>query len=281
MELEPTFGGATLAVAAVAAGAPLFNDGYRAVRLRRAFARLRERPLADLPTGPVHVRGKVALESPLFSPLTGRPCAGFRLEVFSAASRVHGMVEERRSFRLVAGGVTARVWGDDGTWEVGVSDTRAWSPGDALTENLQALLQRVPEWDWLSRRGGALTLVERAVFAGGEAHVVAFGRQSRPHEFAVEVELAATGTDDEPVARPSAAVPLASARRAKAAPPDLLLLPGESLDFLLVTDAPPANLLARIPAWRTLNAIVGPMVGVGGLAYLAHAVDWLRGHGQL
>ena len=276
MELEPSFGGATLAVAAVAAGAPLFQDGYRAVRLRRAFARLRERPLSDLPTGMVQVRGQVALESPLFSPLTGKPCAGFRLEVYSASERVRGKVDERRAFRLAANGVNARVFGHQATWEIGVTETRAWRPGDSLSENVAALLGRVPEWDWLSRRGGPLTLTERAVFAGAEIHVVAYGRQSRPLEYAEVAELAATGTDDG--GRTGAPIVISAPRRARLDPPDLLLVPGESLAFLLVTDSAPANLLSRVRGWRALNAFIGPMLAIGGLAYLAYAIDWLRAH---
>jgi hypothetical protein len=278
MELEPSFGGATLAVAAVAAGAPLFQDGYRAVRLRRAFSRMRERSLSDLPTGMVHVRGQVALESPLFSPLTGKPCAGFRLEVYSVSARVRGGVEQHRAFRIASNGVVARVWGHRGAWEIGVSDTRAWTPGDMLSANVEALLERVPEWEWLRRRGGPLVLTERALFAGAEIHVVAYGRQSRPLEFAEAEELAATGTDDE---GGTSATPIvvSAPRRTRLDPPDLLLLPGESLDFLLVTDTAPANLLRRVPAWRSFNAFVGPLLAIGGLAYLAHAIDWLRARG--
>src|SRR5215470_19020586 len=79
--LEPTVAGAALAAAAVAGGAPLFGDGLRAMRLSACFRRVRESAPGEARTGFVHVHGRAQLESPLFSPLTGRPCAAFRLEV--------------------------------------------------------------------------------------------------------------------------------------------------------------------------------------------------------
>jgi hypothetical protein len=270
MALEPTFGGATLAVVAVAAGAPLFNDGYRALRLRRAFARLQERPLTDLPTGIVHVRGRVGLDSPLFSPLSGKPCAGFRIEAASRDFGVRGVVEERRPFRLVAGEVAAMVLAGRGSWELAPTATREWSAGEALSENVTALLERIPEWDWMRRHAPRVTLVERALVAGSEVHVVAYGRHAEPFEMIVEAELLATGTDG------AVSYTGPAARRAAAHRPDLWLGPGEQLDFLLVSDEVPTGLERRLPAWRLMNLFTGPLVSLSGLAYLAYAVDRLR-----
>ncbi len=272
MQLEPTFGGALLSAAAVAAGPPLFNDGLRAIRLRRAFARLTQRPLADLPTGLTHVRGSVTLESPLFSPLTSRPCAGFRLEVLSETRSEHGFTEERRPFRLRQGGASALVLAGRGIWELGVTGTRPCKTGERLSENLERLLDRVPASSW-ARRRGVVNLVERALFADQEIHVVAYGRAARPLDAVAEEELLATGTDGAAWIA-GAAGPLASRS------PDLWLGPGETMDFLLVSEEPPSNLSRHVPAWRPLSALLGPAVGTGGLLYLAHAVDWLRAHGR-
>src|SRR5262245_57738525 len=98
--LQPSVAGLMLAVAAIVAGAPLFASGLRAIRLRQHFHRLRHQPLAELPGGFAHVYGRVALESPLFAPLTATACAGFELEVRAAGLSLHRRVDEHRSFRL-------------------------------------------------------------------------------------------------------------------------------------------------------------------------------------
>ena len=84
LQILPTPAGLTFAAIAVALGAPLFSDGLRALRLRRQLEALRETGLTDSLAGFAHARGRVALDSPLFSPLSGEPCAG---QGPSAASR--------------------------------------------------------------------------------------------------------------------------------------------------------------------------------------------------
>jgi hypothetical protein len=273
MVVEPTFGGAALAIAAVAAGAPLFADGHRAMRLRRLFARLRECGLDDSPSGLAHVRGRVVLESPLFAPLSGLPCAGFRLEARLPGGSDGGAVEERRAFRLMGAGTSARVAAHVGTWELRVTERRDWCEGQPLTENLERLLSRIPEWAWLRRRG-RIVLEERALLPNTQVHVVAYARQAQPVEGIADAamldveELLATGTG--PVV--SAGPPIS----ALVERPDVWLGPGEALDFMLVTDEPPRRLERRVPAWRVANAALGPALGIAGLAYLAQAVDLLR-----
>ena len=60
--LHPSPIGFTLAALAVIAGAPLFSDGMRALRLRRRFAALTDSNLGAHPAGFTHVQGHVALE---------------------------------------------------------------------------------------------------------------------------------------------------------------------------------------------------------------------------
>ena len=76
--------GMLTAGACVVAGGPWFADGLRAVRHRRLFAALRRRRNDGLREGLVLAHGRVELESPLFAPLSQRPCAGFVLEVRGA-----------------------------------------------------------------------------------------------------------------------------------------------------------------------------------------------------
>src|SRR5262245_54215568 len=60
---EPTPAGIALAAGLVVSGAPLFGSGLRVMRLRRQLRGMSERPLAELPTGLVLVRGRVTLDS--------------------------------------------------------------------------------------------------------------------------------------------------------------------------------------------------------------------------
>lgn len=194
--LQPTLIGGVFAALAVAGGAPLFSDGLRAFRLRRQFERLNERPLAEEPIGFVHTRGRVLLDSPLFSPLTGRPCAGFRLEVEGRGLGRATVIEERRPFRLVSGETSARVMGAAGRWVVSETGRREVEPGEVLTENLAALLSRSPDVLLLRTRGVPMIITERALFAGAESHVIGHARHARPYELPPELELMRTGTDD-------------------------------------------------------------------------------------
>src|SRR5438067_7326834 len=88
-----------LAAGAVVIGAPLFSEGLRALRLRRRLTRLQACAPASGLAGLVHVRGRVALESPLFAPLSARPCAGWQLEVHGIGAPVARTAEVRRPFR--------------------------------------------------------------------------------------------------------------------------------------------------------------------------------------
>lgn len=265
--VHPTAGGLACAVGAVVAGAPLFSDGLRSLRLMRHVAGLSERPLdADL-TGFAHVSGKVALESPLFAPLSAAPCAGFQLEVRTVGVPMMKVVEERRAFRLVGHGASAWLDPAGGRWSLAATAEREVAADEPLSENLAALLSSVPEALWWRRGGGRLRLVERALRAGSSCHVVGSVRRRRPAEPAVEFELLRTGTDPVSEVVVGAAWPAA---------PELQLGAGEFLDFLLVSDRAPAARELSVPAWRALGVFAGPALSLLGLLYLAVAADRLR-----
>ncbi|TMQ72281.1 MAG: hypothetical protein E6K81_07775 [Candidatus Eisenbacteria bacterium] len=292
--LEPTVAGAALAAAAVAGGGPLFTGGLRAVRLRYTMARLRERPLAESPTGFVHTSGRVALDSPLFSPLTNRPCAGFRLEVSGAGTRAGGTVEERRSFRIVSGGVRARVIAEGGRWELSPTSRREVRAGEPLSEHLDTLLRRCAEAGWLRGQGRSLTLTEHALLAGAECHVIGQSRASRPYELPVEGELVRTGTDGAvrigatPIPRVKAQAarrrPFGRERRRAGRPfpdeVDLWVDAGGALEYVRVSDRPPTRTELAVSPWPGLGLVLGPALSLGGLLYLARAADVLRDHGR-
>jgi hypothetical protein len=266
--LQPSAAGLTLAAAAIVAGAPLFASGMRAVRLRKHFRQLRRIPLAELPGGFAHVRGRVALESPLFAPLTATPCAGFQLDVRAEGLSLHRHVDERRAFRLVDGQASALVGTPRGRWLISATGERELKAGQPMTEGLAALLERVPEASWWRRAGGTLRLVEHALPAGAECHVVGTIRPMTAATAAVE--WVRTGTDDAHVATASGVMP----------DPDLWIGGDDHLDFLLVSDQPPGEEDLRVPARRALGVLVGPALSLSGMLYLASVADYLRSLGR-
>ncbi|MGH7731029.1 MAG: hypothetical protein ACRENJ_07240, partial [Candidatus Eiseniibacteriota bacterium] len=193
--LQPTLAGAALAALAVAGGAPIFSDGLRALRLRRQFEKLSERPLGEEPVGFVHTRGRVVLDSPLFSPLTGKPCAGYRLDVRGGATRAI-VADERRPFRIADGDTSARVMAAAARWVVSETGQREIAHDEHASEHLAAMLDRSPVVARLRERRVPLVLTEYALFAGAETHVVGSIRHARPYELPPELELMRTGTDD-------------------------------------------------------------------------------------
>jgi hypothetical protein len=269
--VHPTAGGLACAIGAVVAGAPLFRDGLRSLRLRRHSAALAERPLTDGLAGLVHVSGSVGLESPMFTPLSSAPCVGFQLEVQTVGVPIVRTVEERRPFRVAGPTASARLESTDGRWLLPVTAEREVVADEPLTEHLARLLGEVPEALWWRRAGGRLRLVERALLGGSPCHVVGFARSAHPLEQPAALELVRTGTDPTfEVVSASPAAPVC----------ELWLGSGESLDFLFVSDRSPAARELAGPAWRTLGAFAGPALSLLGLLYLAAAAEPLRSLGR-
>ncbi len=271
-QLTPSVAGAFAGLAAVAAGAPLFSEGLRALRIARRATSLVEHPLAERPTGFTGARGQVVLDSPLFSPLTHRPCAGYRLSV---ASRERGQVaalEERRPFRIMAGEVTARVAGPIAHWRMSPGERRVVEPGDPLTAHLAALIERSPEASWLRRTGATLVLTEHVLESGAVAHVVGHVREARPYETSSQ-EWARTGTDD-------VAVAVGAITGAAPGEPDLWIDDGGSLECLIVSDRPITEVRLRHTRVRMLGLVFGPLLSLTGLLVLARLAErwWPVGH---
>lgn len=286
LTLEPSFAGVAVAALAVAAGAPIFGDGLRALRLRRHLAGLGRRPLAGEPTGFVHTSGRVSLDGPLFSPLSGKACAGFVLELHRPGGTIAASIERRGPFRLVDGKVSARVLAMDTKWRIGETARREIRPGDPLSENLSSLLENCPEMLWLRRQAETIVLVERALLAGEEAHVVGVARQGRPWEMPQEMEMLRTGTDDQALAPAPVRTsgPFGIERRHPGRPfpveTDLWIDRGGHLDFVLVSDRPPAAAALTPPAWRLAGLVLGPSLSLGALLFLARIADQLRAGGR-
>ena len=278
----PTPAGLVLGASAVVLGAPLFNDGLRALRLRRLFSSLREAPLTPDTQGFAHARGEVMLESPLFSPIGARPCAGFQLEVAGVGRSIRGVVEERRGFRIGQGGVIARVPGGIGRWNLDPTATRTIEPGEPVSANLAALLQRVPEAVWLRRAGVTITLTERALLAGRPCHVVGTVRSAQAVSYEDEMSLERTGTDDVDLMAEALAVSAAVGAVSKHTPaePTLAFGGGEHLGYLLVSSGPPTPTLLRVSPLRVAGVALGPALTMTGILYLAALADVLRAAGR-
>lgn len=284
--LHPTAAGLSFAAAAVAAGAPIFSDGLRALRLRRMAPRLREVTLARTAHGMAHARGTVVLESPLFSPLSRVPCAGFVLEVRGVGTPVARAIDVFRPFRISSGGVTARVQAAKARWLLAETATREVGPDQPLTQNLLALLERVPEALWLRRSRATLRLTERALLEGVECHIVGHLSDAAEAVAAERLDLARTGTDDARVAVAGApgrasGVARGAGRAAYVGGPafDLRVDPGEALGYLLVSDRPPDARHFTVPALRLAGLALGPLLSLAGLLYLVLAADRLRDPG--
>jgi len=275
--------GLGLAAAAVVLGAPLFSDGLRALRLRRHLLSVRETGLDGTTHGFAHVRGHVALESPLFSPLGGEPCAGFQLEIQGEGHPVRRRVAVQRAFRLVDRGASAHVSGDAAHWDLEATATRRIAPEETMSEGLTALLADVPEAVWLRRAGVPLVITERALLAGRECHVVGFARSTAAIAYATPEVVMRTGTDAGDLVTDDllAAVATPPARtRVPLTEPAVTLSTGEHLDFLLVSDRAPSAAQLRIPSWRAIGVVAGPALTLAGMFYLAAAADFVRAAGK-
>ena len=271
-----------LAAVATLAGAPLFAAGRRALQMRRAAAGLTVVPLDHTAAGLVTLHGQVALESPMFAPLSGRPCAGFTLEVAGDGMRVGASLSELRAFRLVGEQATARVVVDHGVWRGAVTQRRTITPLEALPERLAGLLEQSAEVRWLRDRRVALQLTERALEVGAEVFVTGVARGSgvaqvargQAQEFAMveSMELAATGTDGMAWTVGDIGDIGDKGQRSSRREPELWIESGEPLGQLLVTPEAPAPAVVAPPLWKLTLMLLGPAFTLAGLLYLARVV---------
>jgi hypothetical protein len=257
--------GMLAAVACVVAGGPLFADGLRALRLRRLLSGLVPGAARPGSHGFVRLAGHVALESPLFSPLSQRPCAGYQLEVRAADGSVAGRVGEFRGFKLVSDGCDAFVEAAGGEWTMPVTAERNVAAGEQVSANMAALLDRDVTLRWLRDRRAPMRIVERSVEAGTRVEVLGHARASAAAESAeVEELLAATGTDGAAFA---AALDRVQPR------PNLRIAALDPLELRVVANGEvhPENFAP--PRWRAFGAVLGPVLSLAGLVYLAHAAE--------
>ena len=255
------------AAGGVVAGAPLFTAGLRAIRLRRALAGLCERPLDEFTSGLVLVRGTVSLEGPMFAPLSGKPCAGFTLEVSGVGLQVGGTVHELRPFRLSSGGVSARVVPAHARWRGAVTSERTLTTSDPLPERLQGLLEQSAEARWLRDRKVTLQLVERVLEVGARVFVTGVAHGAATVAMVETVELAATGTDGPQFEY----VAVTEGGGFDASHPGLWIEAEEPLKEVIVSSEPPSRDDLGPPAWRLALLVIGPLLTLLGLCYLARA----------
>ena len=258
LEPGPSGIGAWISAACVVAGAPLFAAGLRAWRLRRSLHGLAPQPLAATLRGLVCVRGRVELDEPLRSPLSGRPCAGWALDVRGAQTRVGAAIERRQDFRLIGGGIEARVAAECGRWQLPVTAEQRFAPNEALPEGTLAALGGQPELAWLRSIGVPLCVTERALFQGLEAHVVAIAHEESA-TVVVPLRGLRTGTDPH-------TWELEPAREAV-----LALQAREPLGTTLVCAGEPDLGELAPAAWRLLGLVLGPLLSLFGLLQLALA----------
>lgn len=263
--LAPSGAGLVLAAGAVIGGARLFSAGLQASRLRRQLGRVRPVVAGDAPDGDfAHVTGAVALESPMFGPISGSPCAGYDLEVRGIGAPVRCVVSERRPFRIDGPNGSAEVPDALGFWDVGVSAKREIGADEGISAGLAALLARAPETLWWRRAGGRLYVTERALLATATCHVV--GRVHVAHAIPIEAGAQAlrTGTDDAV----AWSVPTEQAQ--------LVIGAGDHLGWMLVSDREPRPERMRVSLIRTAGTVIGPLLALWGILYFAGAADRVR-----
>jgi hypothetical protein len=265
----PSIAGVIVAAAAIVIGAPLFGAGLRALRLRLALSRVRATQLEDAEAGAVQTHGRVTLESPLFAPLSGQRCAGFRLEVHGIDVPVSHAIEDVRPFRLVAGGEVARVACGRAIWHMPPTAERILGPEEPLTERLLHLLSEMPEAAWLRQSGRRIRLVERALLSGAVCHVTGQFTRTRRAEWREEVEYARTGTDDAPITIGTLIAESGDA-------PSSWIGPIEHTEFLHLSGEPVDPAALRAPARNLAGLVAGPLLGLLGLLYLVAAADHWR-----
>ena len=264
-EIPVSAAGLALAAASVVAGAPWFADGLRSLRARRALSALRPEAMARAASGLCELHGRVELESPLFSPLSARPCAGYLLEVRGVGTRIGGSVSEVRPFRLIDGEERVHVDAESVIWRLAVTAEREVAPGAAIPERIRALMDRSGELRWLRAQGGALQLVERALCAGSECSVLGELRQERVVTYSETAWVAGTGTDGG--AAHVASIPVTDATL------DRRMVPSDLIERIVIADGALDAAQLAPPAWRVSGALFGPALALAGLLYLAHAAD--------
>ncbi len=264
LELLPTPAGLAVAATCVAAGIPCALEGWRVWRLSRALGGIRRVAVADAHEGFAHLAGKVVLESPLFAPLSGAACAAYRLEFVDPHGVTVASHSECRPFGVLDGDAVAHVEPGRAQLDFAVTTTREALEREALSENVEAILARSPEAQWL-RRNGSVRLVETSLVAGGFCHVVGRVRH-REEAVRVEQEWLRTGTDDVAIGGETT---LSGA--------EVWVDEGGADGFLLVSDRSPEERALRLPRWRALGLVAGPALTIAGLVYLAHLAEQLRG----
>jgi hypothetical protein len=262
--------GLLAATACVVAGGSLFAAGRRALRLRHALGSLTETPLSAAASGWVLVRGRVALESQLLAPISGKRCAGYELEICGERSRVGGIVVERRPFRLESGALSASVSPEQAQWRMPVTGESTLGVADALPERLTQVLDLAFETNaeirWLRDRRVPLRFVERALEAGSEVGVIAVARAEAADARIESDELAATGTDDGVATTVTSGDPQSSH--------ELWLVGDEQAHAGPVVFSGTPDLRALRPSlWRVALVGAGPALTLSGLLYLARAAS--------
>jgi len=258
-----TTAGMLAAAACVVAGGPLFASGLHALRRRRLLAGLAPALAEPESHGFVQIVGTVALESPLFSPLSMKPCAGYVLDVHATDLPMGGQVGQRRGFKLVSGPCDAFVEDPSGEWAMPVTAERTVAAGEQVSANMAALLDQHETLRWLRERRAPLHIVERSLEAGAHVEVIGNARSVEEVRAAAAELLAATGTDGAPV----------DVAPEPADRPRLRITGGDPLELHVVADGSPSPMRFAPPRWKVLGALAGPLLTLAGLTYLAHAAQ--------
>ena len=143
----------------------------------------------------------------------------------------------------------------------------ARAAGETIPTRLTDLLASSAEVRWLRDRGVTLRLVERALEVGAQVYVTGVAHGMATLAMVESVELAATGTDGATWEVEASGLEAAGGN----ANPGLWIEADEPLERVLVSSEPPPRDALEPPAWRLALLVLGPLLTLAGLLYLARA----------
>ena len=163
--------------------------------------------------------------------------------------------------------MSARVVPEDARFRGAVTCERTLTTSEVLPERLTHLLEQSAEIRWLRDRRVTLRLVERALEVGAQVYVTGVAHGITTVATVESLELAATGTDGPLFDY----VPASQGGGFGGTHPGLWIEAQEPLEEVVVSSEPPTLAQLQPPVWSLALLVIGPLLTLVGLFYLARA----------
>lgn len=261
-----------LSTAALLAGPPMFVSGFKDLRMKQLIDNTPTSRIRSMAMGLVEVNGMVEGRSIANAPFSGRPCAYWQVEIATRTSRrggwrrVHSETSGQPFFLRDETGV-AMVYPRDSTCKLQVT----------AEEECHGLTLPEPYVSYIAKCGhparhlwrlGSLRFRERVLEVGQRVYLLGTAvPKSRAHVVSGAEELAATGTDGDPWTRKlrdTSEQAVAVIRR------------GDAYPLLVISQTPERQLAFMLGIQAGAKLIGGPVLTLGGLAFLLDALKWME-----